>query len=93
MSSLPRSRTLRLPLCLLLLAVGPLAMAQNARVAANPGADGAERSSTEASAEDEARSEGNTQRRARASTTGSRGDEAASPRVPRWHSYLPGMFR
>jgi hypothetical protein len=26
-------------------------------------------------------------------TSGGGGDEGGVPRVPRWHSFLPGMFR
>lgn len=89
--SLPRAAILRLPLCLLLLSMGPLAMAQTARVASpGPGNEAPERSSTEA--DDEARDEaGNPARRGRSNRSPQ--EEANAPRVPRWHSYLPGMFR
>ena len=96
MRPLPRSRTARLLLGLLLLSAAPMVLAQNARVAANPGADAPERANEATTlSEDEARNEtGPAQRRARASTTGARtGEEGSTTRVPRWHSYLPGMFR
>lgn len=90
MIALPRSRVLRQ--CLLgigLLGVSSLAMAQNARVSTAPGSETPERSSAEA--EDEARADASpAPRRAR----GNRGaEEASGQRVPRWHSYLPGMIR
>ncbi|MDO5506622.1 MAG: hypothetical protein Q4F49_10115 [Pseudoxanthomonas suwonensis] len=91
MTVLPRSSTLRLPLCLLLLSIGPLAMAQEGRATTTPGNETPERSTSEA--EDESRADNGTpQRRVRASGNRSP-EEANGQRVPRWHSYLPGMFR
>lgn len=94
MTLLPRSNIIRLLSCLILLAAAPMAMAQTTRTATAPAGEGPDRGS-EAVVEDEVRGDnGPAQRRARASATGNRGtEEGAAQRVPRWHSYLPGMFR
>ncbi len=96
---------LRIGLALLLTCACAQAMAQNGRsTAADPGAcpeaDAALRDDTTASTGSHPKAAANRNKYAKPAATvrnsgGGGGDDDALPRVraPKWHSFLPGMFR
>jgi len=91
-----------LPLCLLLLSAGALAEVRDARMHGPDGDGGSECTEADASDPGDTASPAAKPAASAAKPTGAarikpvvtvRGGDTGSTHAPRWHSFLPGMFR